>query len=68
MRCRTSFLLRLSLQLPSPGRRTALSALFTLQPGDLIYSGTLAGVGPIQRSDVMRGGVENVGEIEIKVS
>jgi fumarylpyruvate hydrolase len=45
-----------------------LSDLFTLQPGDLIYSGTPAGVGPIQRGDVMRGGVENVGEIEIKVS
>jgi fumarylpyruvate hydrolase len=45
-----------------------LSELFTLQPGDLIYSGTPAGVGPIQRGDVMRGGVEHVGEIEIKVS
>ena len=44
-----------------------LSELFTLQPGDLIYTGTPAGVGPIQRGDVMRGGVENVGEIEIKV-
>ncbi len=44
-----------------------LSELFTLQPGDLIYSGTPAGVGPIQRGDVMRGGVDNVGEIEIKV-
>jgi fumarylpyruvate hydrolase len=44
-----------------------LSQLFTLQPGDLIYTGTPAGVGAIQRGDVMRGGVENVGEIEIKV-
>jgi fumarylpyruvate hydrolase len=44
-----------------------LSQLFTLQPGDLIYTGTPAGVGPIQPGDVMRGGVENVGELEIKV-
>lgn len=44
-----------------------LSELFSLQPGDLIYTGTPAGVGPIQRGDIMRGGVENVGEIEIKV-
>jgi fumarylpyruvate hydrolase len=44
-----------------------LSQLFTLQPGDLIYTGTPAGVGSIQRGDVMRGGVDNVGEIEIKV-
>lgn len=44
-----------------------LSQLFTLQPGDLIFSGTPAGVGPIERGDVMHGGVDNVGEIEIKV-
>ncbi len=44
-----------------------LSELFTLQPGDLIYTGTPAGVGPIQLGNVMHGGVENVGEIEIKV-
>lgn len=44
-----------------------LSSLFTLQPGDLIYTGTPAGVGPIQPGDVMHGGVDNVGEIEIKV-
>jgi fumarylpyruvate hydrolase len=44
-----------------------LSELFTLQPGDLIYTGTPAGVGSIQRGDVMRGGVDKVGEIEIKV-
>ena len=44
-----------------------LSTLFTLAAGDLIYTGTPAGVGPIQPGDVMHGGVENVGEIEIKV-
>jgi fumarylpyruvate hydrolase len=32
-----------------------------------VYTGTPAGVGSVQRGDVMRGGVENVGEIEIKV-
>jgi fumarylpyruvate hydrolase len=44
-----------------------LSTLFTLQPGDLIYTGTPAGVGPVKPGDVMHGGVENVGEIDIKV-
>lgn len=44
-----------------------VSMLFTLQPGDLLYTGTPAGVGPIQPGDVMRGGVEGVGEIEVKV-
>lgn len=44
-----------------------LSALFDLAPGDLIFTGTPAGVGPIKPGDVMHGGVENVGEIEVKV-
>ena len=44
-----------------------LSGLFTLAPGDLIYTGTPAGVGPVVRGDVLHGGVDGVGEIEIKV-
>ncbi len=40
-----------------------LSRLFALAPGDLIYTGTPAGVGAIERGDVMRGGIEKVGEI-----
>ena len=44
-----------------------LSGLFTLAPGDLIMTGTPAGVGPIVKGDVMKGGVEGVGEIEIRV-
>ncbi len=44
-----------------------LSSLFALAPGDLIYTGTPAGVGAIERGDVMRGGIEKVGEIEITV-
>jgi fumarylpyruvate hydrolase len=34
-----------------------LSTLFTLQPGDLIFSGTPAGVGPIKKGDVLEGEV-----------
>lgn len=44
-----------------------LSGLFTLAPGDLIMTGTPAGVGAVQRGDVMTGGVEGVGEIEVRV-
>lgn len=44
-----------------------LSGLFTLAPGDLIMSGTPAGVGPVSRGDVLKGGVEGVGEIGFKV-
>lgn len=44
-----------------------LSGLFTLAPGDLIFTGTPAGVGPVKRGDHIKGGVEGVGEIETKV-
>ncbi|SDP04199.1 fumarylpyruvate hydrolase [Phyllobacterium sp. YR620] len=44
-----------------------LSTLFTLQPGDLIFTGTPAGVGAVQRGDEMHGGVDGVGEIQVRV-
>jgi fumarylpyruvate hydrolase len=44
-----------------------LSSLFTLAPGDLIYSGTPAGVGPVQRGDKLRGGVDGIGTLETQV-
>jgi fumarylpyruvate hydrolase len=44
-----------------------LSSLFELKAGDLIYSGTPAGVGPVQRGDVLEGGVDGVGELKITV-
>ena len=44
-----------------------LSGLFTLAPGDLIFSGTPAGVGPVARGDTLSGGVEGIGKIETRV-
>ena len=46
---------------------SVLSGLFTLAPGDLIYSGTPAGVGAVARGDRLHGGVDGVGEIDIRV-
>ena len=37
-----------------------LSRLFTLKPGDLVFTGTPAGVGPLVPGDVVEGGVEGV--------
>ena len=37
-----------------------LSALFELQPGDLIFTGTPAGVGPLQPGDRIEGGVDGL--------
>jgi len=50
-----------------PEMITYLSRLFTLQPGDIIMSGTPSGVGPVVRGDKMRGHVEGVGELSLSV-
>ncbi len=44
-----------------------LSDYFTLAPGDIIMSGTPAGVGAVKRGDQMRGVVEGVGELTVRV-
>jgi fumarylpyruvate hydrolase len=44
-----------------------LSGLFTLKEGDLIYTGTPAGVGAINRGDQMNGHVEGIGVISVAV-
>lgn len=44
-----------------------LSTLFSLKAGDLIFTGTPAGVGAIYRGDKMVGGVDGIAEIEVNV-
>lgn len=44
------------------------SKLWTLAPGDLIFTGTPEGVGPIAPGDLVSGEVEGVGEISFKVT
>lgn len=44
-----------------------LSTLFRLTPGDLVFTGTPAGVGPVQRGDVLHGFIEAVGELTVRV-
>ncbi|WP_163270255.1 fumarylacetoacetate hydrolase family protein [Chelativorans alearense] len=44
-----------------------LSGLFTLAPGDIIFSGTPAGVGAVERGDVLRGHIEGIGDLEVRV-
>jgi fumarylpyruvate hydrolase len=44
-----------------------LSAAWVLQPGDLIYTGTPAGVGAVVRGDVMEGAVAGLGTLKVAV-
>src|SRR6478609_8578042 len=48
-----------------PEQINYLSNLITLQPGDLIFSGTPAGVGPVKAGDKLEGHVDGVGDLEV---
>jgi fumarylpyruvate hydrolase len=44
-----------------------LSSYFELRPGDLIFTGTPAGVGSVERGDRLQGSIAGVGVIELSV-
>jgi fumarylpyruvate hydrolase len=44
-----------------------LSSLFTLRAGDLIYTGTPAGVSAVRAGDALHGGIDGIGEIEVRI-
>lgn len=44
------------------------SSFYTLQPGDVLLTGTPQGVGPIVPGDVMHARIERVGQMSVKVA
>ena len=44
-----------------------LSKFFRLEPGDLIFTGTPEGVGPVMAGETMTVGVERLGELTVRV-
>lgn len=44
-----------------------LSRLFTLAPGDLIFTGTPEGVAAVQPGDLMMGSIDGVGTLKVRV-
>jgi fumarylpyruvate hydrolase len=44
-----------------------LSQYYELSAGDIIMTGTPSGIGLVVKGDVIKGGIEGVGEIEVKV-
>ena len=44
-----------------------LSELYVLKPGDLIYSGTPSGIGPVVKGDVMEAGIDGIDTLTTKI-
>lgn len=44
-----------------------LSRYFALQPGDLIFTGTPAGVGAVQRGDLLEGAIDGLGALRVRL-
>jgi len=44
------------------------TTMYTLYPGDLIFSGTPEGVGPVQPGDVLTAEIERVGRFDIRIA
>jgi 2-keto-4-pentenoate hydratase/2-oxohepta-3-ene-1,7-dioic acid hydratase in catechol pathway len=50
-----------------PNMITLAASVLTLEPGDIIATGTPAGVGPIRAGDIVKIEIERVGRMEIPV-
>jgi fumarylpyruvate hydrolase len=44
-----------------------ISTYLAMSPGDLVYTGTPAGVGPLQAGDRVTAGIDGVGELAIEI-
>lgn len=53
---------------PIPDVIASISRSMALQPGDLIYTGTPAGVGAVVAGDIITGGVAGIGEISLTIT
>jgi fumarylpyruvate hydrolase len=53
---------------PVPEIVAALSRGWALAPGDLIYTGTPAGVGALTPGDIVTGGVDGIGELRFEIA
>jgi len=57
-----------SMTLPVPALIAWISSVMTLQPGDLIATGTPAGVGPIRAGDRIEVAIERLGTLAVTVA
>jgi fumarylpyruvate hydrolase len=52
---------------PVPDLIAELSKLFVLRAGDLVFTGTPAGVGPVEPGDELHGAIDGVGSISLRI-
>ena len=45
-----------------------ISSIMTLEPGDLIFTGTPEGVGPVQPGDVLTAELQHVGSLTVSAA
>jgi fumarylpyruvate hydrolase len=50
-----------------PEQIAYLSEYYTLEPGDIIYAGTPAGVGPVKPGDALHAHIDGVGDLEVRM-
>jgi 2-keto-4-pentenoate hydratase/2-oxohepta-3-ene-1,7-dioic acid hydratase in catechol pathway len=53
---------------PVPELIAAVSRWFTLEPGDLVFTGTPHGVGPVVPGDRLEARIERVGSLRVSVA
>jgi fumarylpyruvate hydrolase len=53
---------------PVPELLAKLSAFYELQPGDLVFTGTPAGVGPLQPGDVVLASIEGLPALRLEIA
>ena len=44
-----------------------LSKFWELKAGDIVFTGTPAGVAPVKKGDILKGGIAGVGTLEVKI-
>jgi len=59
---------KLSLMLHKPAHLVqGIAEKMKIEKGDLLFTGTPAGVGRVKRGDILEASIENIGEITVKV-